>query len=254
MRRRITPRTLLKELDGVGNTYWKKSEYHWTNHGTCWSFRSGWGTDTTTDFITYATAFGLDIFVRFSVEELGLSWLRSKPSLIYAALRPTISHPLCPKEHFPNLEMIHWLLEHGADPNQQVELYGTSRTIWEYFLCDIIVSSEGCGLEPPFMDVAKLFLQFGSDPRARISDTNLGVSARECLRYACPESQVEGLGRVFEGALAKSRSFQSTLLERITSQERWNAPVNLERLRSREARDKGINFFWGVRRQGESLV
>ena len=228
IRAMATPQKLLEELDSVRKAYWVDAAHHWSNYGTTWGFQAGWTGSAPMDFTTYAAAFGLEVFVRYSAEELTDSRVCNQPLLLYTALRQIIPHALCCTQ-FPNVDMARLLLHHGADPNRELRIFGTSRTVWERYLCDIVKEPQGTGLLPPSLTIAKMFLENGCDHRIQIpseTDDKYRVSARECLRYACPQSELEDLGKSYQEAVARSSSFQGLLLMKFASHESWHSHLD----------------------------
>ena len=227
-----TPKQLLWELDSVGKAYWNRDADHWTNHmAASWGVQGGWLNNTKMNFETYAIAFGLEIFAREFLEKRSASEIRNHPSYLYAALSPTVSHPLLTGKQFPHVAMIRMLLQHGVDSNQVIRFYDHSITVWQSFLRAIINADMGSGLLPHRLEVAKLFLKNGADPRTKFKlkdGSNELVCARECPRFACPRSEFETFGEVFDDALSKSNSAQTNLPWKTTSSDEWHASVDLK--------------------------
>lgn len=212
LERGIADTALLDEVDSVMSIHFEEYRTHWTNR-----MDSGmshiFGEYGEKDFLAFAVEEPLLLYVQKKLTlqpELALR-KRGRPLLDYA-LRPAphARMRMFGYESDIDLEMVRLLLDKGADPNQEMRIYGNV-TVWSMYLHNLVRRrrrsdrlvpmsgiyedrNRGPTSNDTSYEVTKLLIERGANPELR-----MGIrTVIEILYRLFSPSQCEHLNRLLE--------------------------------------------------------
>ena len=166
---------LLEQLDRIISDYAEDSMvYHWTNARDP-PKGSNFDEYNYNSFLALTIQNRLSLYVKQKLDK-NLNLLRAKkgrPLLDYT-LRPNIVTPtkLPQLVEFVDFDMVRWLLDKGAKPNEKVSIYGNI-TVWALFLLSCYEKKDipNAQAKEIWFKVAELMIRKGADRKLKLETT-----------------------------------------------------------------------------------